>query len=335
MTAKPPLLSICIATYNRAGFIRETLDSILPQMEDDVELLVVDGASTDDTESVARDVASKEPRLRYVRLPAKGGVDQDYDRSVELARGEFCWLFTDDDLMRPGAIASVRAAVRGGHDLVVVNAQVRDQTLSHVLEQRRIVTRLDRTYAPGEMEALFVDALSYLTFIGAVVVRRSLWLGRDRQRYFGTEFIHVGVLFQAPLPGSALVIAEPRICIRFGNAQWTQRSFGIWMFQWPRLVWSFAHISDESKRSVTPEHPWLSLRTLVVQRSLGSYDGPTYARFLEGQPVSRGWRWCAQLIAHFPRKPIVFLHFLSSRIRGAEARDSFDANFGRAGKGRP
>ena len=60
---KTPLLSICIATYNRASYIGETLDSIIPQLDDDVELLVVDGASTDNTEDVVRKYAAE--RIAY------------------------------------------------------------------------------------------------------------------------------------------------------------------------------------------------------------------------------------------------------------------------------
>jgi abequosyltransferase len=78
-------------------------------LDDDIELLVVDGASTDNTEDVVRIFAQKESRLRYVRLSAKGGVDQDFDRSVELACGEYCWLY-DDDLLKPGAVDAVKEA---------------------------------------------------------------------------------------------------------------------------------------------------------------------------------------------------------------------------------
>ena len=49
---KKPLLSICIATYNRANFIGETLDSIILQLTEDVEVVIVDGASTDNTREV-------------------------------------------------------------------------------------------------------------------------------------------------------------------------------------------------------------------------------------------------------------------------------------------
>ena len=83
----PIQLSICIATLNRASFLRETLDNILPQTTDGVEVVVVDGASTDNTREVVQQAAARFGRLRYVRLEKKGGVDQDYCKAVELASG--------------------------------------------------------------------------------------------------------------------------------------------------------------------------------------------------------------------------------------------------------
>ena len=49
-----PRLSICIATYNRASCIGETLRSIIPQITEEVEIVVVDGASTDNTCNVVK-----------------------------------------------------------------------------------------------------------------------------------------------------------------------------------------------------------------------------------------------------------------------------------------
>ena len=43
----------------------------------------------------------------YICLPEKGGVDQDYCKAVEFAQGGMCWLFTDDDLLKPNAIKTV------------------------------------------------------------------------------------------------------------------------------------------------------------------------------------------------------------------------------------
>jgi abequosyltransferase len=80
-------LSICIATFNRAKFIGETLDSLLPQLCRGVELVILDGGSSDQTEQIVGDYAARSPRIRYIRQTTNNGVDRDFDRAVELASG--------------------------------------------------------------------------------------------------------------------------------------------------------------------------------------------------------------------------------------------------------
>jgi hypothetical protein len=173
------------------------------------------------------------------------GVDRDFDAAVQHARGDYRWLLCDDDVLKPGAVAKVLSETRGEHSLLVVNSDVWDARYSRLLEERRLKIGEDRLYHPSGSEALFADTAGYLSFIGGVVIRRDLWMARERERYFGTEFIHVGVIFQAPLPGTALVISKAMISIRYGMAQWTARGFDIWMFQFPELVWSIPGISDD------------------------------------------------------------------------------------------
>jgi hypothetical protein len=187
----------------------------------------------------------------------------------------------------------------------------------------------NKAYVPGSMEPLFIDALNYLSFIGAVVIRRSIWLSRERGLYFDTEFVHVGVIFQKSLPGPALIIAEPFIIIRFGIGQWTPRSFDIWMFKWPKLVWSFKDISDGAKRSVTHREPWRDFRKLFVQRSQGGYNLQIYRKYFSTMRVDVLWKFFAWLVACFPRKIIVGFHYLYSR-RKLESRASFDNYFAKS-----
>ena len=141
------------------------------------------------------------PGLRYIRLPEKGGVDQDFCKAVEYARGEYCWLFPDDDLFKPGAVQRVLNELRNGHSLVIVNADVMDRDFSTLLQPSMLDNREDETYGPDDLEGLFLRIVPSISFIGCVVIRRETWLEREHDRYFGTEFIHVGVIFQGPLPG--------------------------------------------------------------------------------------------------------------------------------------
>lgn len=100
-------LSVCVPVYNFAAWFGATVESIARQAPDGVEILVVDGASTDDTPAVAAALTARYPRVRYHRLERRGGIDGDIARSVELARGDYCWVFGGDDLMRD-ADASAR-----------------------------------------------------------------------------------------------------------------------------------------------------------------------------------------------------------------------------------
>ena len=140
-----PKLSICIATFNRGDFIVQTLDSIVGQLTDSTELIVVDGASPDGTEAVMQTYCAAHPEVRYVREPVNSGIDRDYDKAVGYAVGEYCWLMTDDDLMVEGAVARV-VAVLGDVDLVVVNAEVRNKDLSSVLRPRLLVVSEDKRF---------------------------------------------------------------------------------------------------------------------------------------------------------------------------------------------
>ena len=225
-------LSICIATYNRGAFIVDTLSSIVGQIRPDVELIVVDGASTDDTSERVRDFRSRHTFVRYFREAKNSGVDQDFDKAVSYATGEYVWLMTDDDLMIDGAVSRVRAALEGQYDLVIVNSEVRNPDLGKVLNPRLLDVSDDLEYARDDRTRLFVDTARALTFIGSVVIKRSVWLARRRDAYYGSLFIHVGVIFQAPI-GCVRVIADPMLRIRYGVAMWTPRSFDVWMYKWP------------------------------------------------------------------------------------------------------
>src|ERR1035437_7960952 len=136
-------LSICIATFLRANFIAETLDSILGQMQENVEIVVVDGASPDNTRGVIAQYLIKYPEVRYYREESNSGVDRDYDKAVGYASGEYCWLMTDDDLLVPGAIKRVLSALDDRCELSVVNAEVRNVDFSKRLNKSLIKVSSD------------------------------------------------------------------------------------------------------------------------------------------------------------------------------------------------
>lgn len=298
--SEPPRLSICIATRNRAGFIGETLESILSQIHSAIEIVIVDGASTDATQDVLGSYVKQHPfQIRYHREDTNSGVDADYDKAVGYARGEYCWLMPDDDLMRPGVIDRVLQATAKRPDLVIVDAEVRTADFATSLGCRLSHLPPLSEYSAADAEKLLRDTAPHLTFIGAAIVRRAWWESRNRPSYYGSLFIHVGVIFQQPPPVRTVVVAEPLITIRYGNAMWTPRYSEVWLFKWPQLIWSLAGYTPESKARVTAERPWRRLRTLLFHRAIGAYSMESYRRLLADK-VGPSERLMALAVARMP-----------------------------------
>jgi abequosyltransferase len=98
-----PILSVCIMTYNRANTLRETLDSILPQVVDQpsIEVLVSDNASTDNTADVVGEYCARFPSLRYSRNPSNAGFDGNVVACIVNAAGDYVAYCSDDDIAPP------------------------------------------------------------------------------------------------------------------------------------------------------------------------------------------------------------------------------------------
>lgn len=298
--ASTVLLSVCIATRNRAQYIGDTIRSILDDGVDGVEVVVLDGASTDTTPQVMEQLQRNFPALRYERRRSNGGVDRDYDAVVQLARGKYCWLMSDDDVLKPGAVRRVLDAASCDCALVIVNSELRNFDLSELIDGRRLQIDRDRAYGPADFNRLFVETSAYLGYIGAVVLRRDIWLARDRESYFGSNFIHVGVIFQKPLPGHAIALNDPLIEVRFGNTQWRPKEFEIRMICWTDLMKSMTAIPEDVRYRVYPAEPWRSVKSLFFYRAKGTYGIEEYRRLVRPRTHGLIDRARALMVACFP-----------------------------------
>lgn len=109
------LLSIIVPSFNQGRFISRTLDSILSQNYRPLEVIVVDGASTDNTVEVLREYANKHPEVRWQSELDSGPADA-VNKGLVLARGEIAAIQSSDDIYYPDALSAVMGTFRGNPD---------------------------------------------------------------------------------------------------------------------------------------------------------------------------------------------------------------------------
>ncbi len=199
----PIKLSICMPTYNFAKFIGQTLDSILPQLTSETEVIILDGGSTDNTPQVVESYQKRSPYIHYFRQPERGGIDKDMHLSVEKAQGEYCWLFSSDDIMEKDTIATILEEIKLGMDLYLCNHAICSLDISEVLQGHQFFKDAKDTIFdladPKQKKSYFKTATcttAFFSFMSALVIKRDRWIQTTvESQFFGSCWAHVARIF--------------------------------------------------------------------------------------------------------------------------------------------
>ena len=120
----PPVLSVCVPTYNGEAYVAEALHSILHQTYAAFEVIVVDDGSTDSTLEIVRTVADTDARVRVYQNPDQRGIPGNWNACVGFARGQYVCVFHQDDVMLPDNLARKMAVFETDPTLSLVHSLV-------------------------------------------------------------------------------------------------------------------------------------------------------------------------------------------------------------------
>jgi glycosyltransferase involved in cell wall biosynthesis len=167
-----PTISVIVPTYNRASYLPDALDGVLPQLGPDDEIVVVDDGSTDDTPTV---LAGYGDRVRVIRT-ANGGLGAARNVGLAAARNDWIAFHDSDDVVRADRLAVQRAWIRRRPDLdaVLCNGEHMDQPDAFVVPRPLARALGGRLIGVRELFDGFP-----LYFQGALVRRRSFRLAGD------------------------------------------------------------------------------------------------------------------------------------------------------------
>lgn len=98
-TIMPALVSILIPVYNRASILPETLDSAISQTYSNIEIIIVDNHSTDDTWNIIQNYAKLDSRIKSFRNETNIGPVRNWRVCIEKASGEFGKILFSDDII--------------------------------------------------------------------------------------------------------------------------------------------------------------------------------------------------------------------------------------------
>ncbi|MEU6601608.1 glycosyltransferase family 2 protein [Streptomyces flaveolus] len=108
-----PDVTVTVIVYNDAARLPRAVASLRAQTHANIEIVISDDHSTDETPAVARELASQDHRIRYIRLPENsGGCSAPRNRAIEIARAPYLMFLDSDDELPPRAVESLLAAHR-------------------------------------------------------------------------------------------------------------------------------------------------------------------------------------------------------------------------------
>jgi len=119
-----PLVSVAMAAYNAGRFVREALASLSAQTLQDLEVLVADDGSTDDTAARVEEAAREDPRIRLLRLARNRGQAAALNTALKQARGRYLAVLDADDEAPASRLADQVQALERDAGLILVGGAV-------------------------------------------------------------------------------------------------------------------------------------------------------------------------------------------------------------------
>ncbi len=110
MSQATPRVSVVVPAYNVADTLEKAVDSILAQTEHDLEVVIVDDCSRDETKAVAARIAARDARVRLVALAQNGGRSVAVNRGLDAASGTWIAVLDGDDWFEPARLRTLIAA---------------------------------------------------------------------------------------------------------------------------------------------------------------------------------------------------------------------------------
>lgn len=212
-------MTIAIPTFNRHCYLKELLDSIVPQINDRVEVLIKDNASTDDTQNIAMEYLLKYPFIRYSRNSENIGPDANFLKCFKESSGKFVHLLSDDDILLPGAVSNIIRLIDSNDDIAII------RTNCCAFNRTFIINGCCEPAYKITGDILFNDKNRFLEYIGyssifmstTIYNKKKLLTITNPERHIGTNLLQTHLIFECMAKGGkGVVMSSTCVAARVG-----------------------------------------------------------------------------------------------------------------------
>ncbi len=268
-----PLISIVIPSNNHTNLLKQAIESITSEAgwNSNCELCISDNSEGNETSTFIQTKYSGSSQIVYRRSLDAPSLDENVNMAISMARGEFVWIFGDDDLIEENFLAELITYLKTTKlDILILNSSS-FQERGQVEVSRRFLDGLV-VYKPNDNDLFLVDQGAYLTYVPCIVIKKKLWKKFFRQEKIGTFFAHIDTVCRAKIGHIAHSLPNPAIKMRLHTQTWTAKHFEIWNIHFPEVIWELDNYSLQAKKNVIQRHPLKSLRRILASRAYGRFN---------------------------------------------------------------
>jgi len=188
------MISVCIPTYNGERFIKEQIDSILPQLEDSDEVIISDDSSTDNTIVILKKY--KDPRIKLLLNNNFKSPIYNLENALKHAKGDYIFLSDQDDVWNKNKVNIMLKSLKK-YDCVVSDAEVVDKNLNTIypsfFEKRKskkgLLRNIIKNNYIGCCMAFRKSILQYALPFPENLPMHDIWLGLISEKHGRCVFI--------------------------------------------------------------------------------------------------------------------------------------------------
>jgi glycosyltransferase involved in cell wall biosynthesis len=244
-----PRVSVCMPVYNGEPYLRQAIESILAQSLEDLELVIADDCSTDNSRQIIEGYAARDQRIKFLPNEKNRGLFGNWNYTMQQASGKYIKPFAQDDHCRPNLLERLADALDTLPNVAITSCarEMHNGERVYGIEPDARKYYRDRTYSGQEVTLMFLlEANNLIGFPPAVMFRRE-HLGRGfDERYFhcGDVEFYLRVLQQ----GDYHFIYRPLVTYRYHGGNQTYRNFEQlnFMSDWMLLRSDYAGVVAES-----------------------------------------------------------------------------------------